>query len=112
MTPESKARLRAKPAGDVLELVPGVDYVVRKGAPGWLAFADVPSTQHFRHTWVIERCRRPTAPSFAGTPLPKHWTGEGGESRSATIVMSYFHPWTLRTEDTEEHVSFAGQPRN
>ena len=58
----------------------------------------------------IERRRRPKAPSFAGTPLSKHRSGE--ESRSATIVMAYFHPWTLRTEDSEEHVPFAGQLRN
>ena len=98
MTPEGKARLRAKAAR----------------ARAWRrlrdAHPDVPSTQHFRHMRAIERRRRPTAPSFAGTPLPKHRSGE--ESGSATIVMAYCHPWTLRAENSEEHVSFAGQLRN
>ena len=93
MTPEGKARLRAKATGHVLELVPGADYVVRKGGTVWFAFPDVPSTQHFRRTWVIERRQRPRTSSFPSKPLPKHRLGE--ESRSATIVMAYFHPWTL-----------------
>ena len=109
MTPQGLARLRAKKPGDVLELIPGVDYVVRRGGEGWMSFPDVPSTHHFRHARILARRRRPRAPSFAGTPLPTHRPGE--EGRAAAIVMAYFHPWTLRAEGSEEHAPFAGQLR-
>ena len=48
-------------------------------------------------------------PSFAGSPLPSHRPEE--EARAASIVMSYFHPWTLRVSDATDHVPFAGNLR-
>ena len=93
------------------ELKPGTDYVVKQpdGGAGWLAYSDVPSTQHIRHTWVLVRRRRPVAPSFFGAPVPRHRPGEG--ERSAQIVMTYFRPWTCRAKDEEEHVPYAGHLR-
>ena len=46
---------------------------------------------------------------FFGAPVPKHSQGEA--QRAATIVMAYFHPWTLRKADADVHVCFAGQLR-
>ena len=39
----------------VADMYPGVDYMVRspQKEENWLPFPDVPSTQHFRHTWVL-----------------------------------------------------------
>ena len=34
-------------------LEPGVDYKVAGGGLDWLAYPDVPSTQHFRHQWIM-----------------------------------------------------------
>ena len=48
-------------------------------------------------------------PSFAGSPLPNHRPGE--EARAASIVVSYFHPWTLRVFDATVHWPFAGNLR-
>ena len=91
------------------ELIAGVDYKVISGGKGWIAFPDTESTQQFRHTWILVRRIRPRTPSFAFSPLPNR--GKGEDHRSATIVMSYFHPWTLRERDADEHVPFAGQLR-
>ena len=102
-----KARDRTK-AKDV-ELEPGVDYVVLDGGDDWLPYPDVPSTQTFRHTWIMVRRKRPKAPSFAGAPVPRH--SHGQHQRAATIVMAYFHPWTLREADDDEHVRYAGRLR-
>ena len=92
------------------ELVAGVDYVVKEGLSGsWLPFPDVPSTQHFRHTWVLQKNRRPKAPSFVGAPLPRQSAGEA--DRAGMIVMTYFRPWTLRKEDETDEVVFVGNMR-
>ena len=105
------AKLKAQRKGHQEELEPGVDYVVKRGGKSddWLAFPDVPATQHFRHTWILVRRRRPRAPSFAGAPVPRHRPGE--QQRSAAIVMTYFRPWTLRSDDADEHVLYAGNLR-
>ena len=99
MTVDGLAKLKGKDREDML---PGVDYPVKEDTsaeetPAWLPFPDSPSTQHFRHTWILVRRRRPVAPQLSGAPVPRHRAGEA--SRSATIVMAYFHPWTLRSED-------------
>ena len=57
----------------------------------------------------MTRRRWPTVPSFAGSPMPNHRPEE--DARAASIVMSYFHPWTLRVSDATEHVPFAGHLR-
>ena len=41
--------------------------------------------------------------------MPNHRPEE--DARAASIVMSYFHPWTLRVSDATEHVPFAGHLR-
>ena len=92
------------------ELIPGTDYVVKEeGGISWLPFPHCASTQHFRHTWVLVRRMRPRTPAFFGAPVPRHQPGE--QQRAAAIVMAYFHPWTLRHEDADEHVKYAGHLR-
>ena len=74
LTAEGKAKLAGREwreAGE--DLVPGEDYAVKDGMPGvWWPYPDTPSTQSFRHTWVLCRRRRPKAPAFAGAPVPRH----------------------------------------
>ena len=99
MTAVGLAKLKDKSGED---LIPGTDYLVREDTtaecmPSWLPYPDTPSTQYFRHTWILARRRRPVAPSFAGAPVPRHRAGE--TNRSCAIVMTYFHPWTLRASD-------------
>ena len=72
----------------------------------WLSFPAGPDTDHFRHIWILQRRRRPKAPSFAGAPVPRHRPGEA--ERAAAIVMSYFHPWTLRAANADDFVPYAG----
>ena len=44
------------------ELLPGIDYCVKKEPDTcWLPFPDIPSTQHFRRTWILEKRRLPVA---------------------------------------------------
>ena len=51
-------------------LFPGIDYRVKgEPDPRWLSFPDIPSTQHFRHMWIIEKRCRPVAPVFVGSPV-------------------------------------------
>ena len=57
----------------------------------------------------MRRRRRPKVPSFAGAPVPKHCKGE--EERSATLVMTYFHPWTLQQQHGDDFVPWAGSLR-
>ena len=92
------------------ELYPGQDYVVKDGGDDWLAFPDLPTTSHFRHTWIIQKRRRPVAPMFMGAPVPSKRAN--AVDHSAMLTMAYFHPWTLRADDEEsDAVPFAGRLR-
>ena len=112
---QSESHVDMKPSGLLKlrkqenDLIPGTDYTVKGGGTNWLPFPDVPSTKHFRHTWVLIRRQRPRTPTFFGSPVPRHSPGE--QQRAACIVMSYFHPWTLRKGDADQHVSYAGELR-
>ena len=89
------------------DLVPGVDYRVKEdGGDDWVAYPDTEGCAHLRHTWVLKRNKRPMAPTFFGAPVPRGRPGEA--ERSARIVMTYFHPWTLRPDAADQHVVFAG----
>ena len=92
------------------DMVAGADYaVIDDGGDHWYAFPDTPGCSVLRHQWVLVRRRRPVAPSFFGSPIPKAKPGE--MERTARLIMSYFHPWTLRESDADEHVPFAGNLR-
>ena len=105
LTDRGKQKLKNKDTN----MQPGHDYEVKKGGFDWLAFPKVPSTQFFRNTWVLQRRRRPEVPTFFGAPIPRHHAGE--HQRAAAIVMTYFHPWTLRKQDADEDVTYAGALR-
>ena len=105
-----KVKENARNKQHATDLVAGIDYLVKdNGGPDWVAFPDADRCRHLRHTWVLSRNKRPKAPTFLGSPVPR---GRRGESeRSARLVMSYFHPWTLRQSEADDHVVFAGALR-
>ena len=111
---EFHARLTAsgieKVVANNIDLKAGLDYEVKEGGLDWIPFPKHASTKHFRNTWVLVRRKRPVVPTFFGAPVPRHAAGE--HQRAAAIVISYFHPWTLRQNDADEHVSYAGSLRN
>ena len=92
------------------ELHPGIDYVVKDGGAHWLAFPDLPTTEQFRHTWIIQKRRRPHVPTFMGSPVPSK--RNNASEFSALLTMAYFHPWTLREGEEEgDVVPYAGSLR-
>ena len=96
--------------GDKEDMIPGEDYEVKEGQRGeWLPFPATPATDIFRHEWILQRRRRPEAPSFTGAPVPRHKAGEA--ERAACLTMAYFHPWTLRKNDESAGVKYAGNLR-
>ena len=53
------------------------------------------------------KSQRPVAPLFIGFPVPMK--RDDSTERSASLTMTYFHPWTLRSQDSDkDHVHFAG----
>ncbi len=100
LTAAGKEKLRNNPGGD---LMPGVDYLVKNaGGVDWVALEDVPAISTFRNQWILQRRRRPRAPHFKGCPLPRHRAGS--LEQNAKITLTYFHPWTLRPEWSDQHV--------
>ena len=82
------------------DLLPGIDYRAKSEPdPRWLPFPNIPSTQYFRHTWIIEKRCRPVAPVFLGSPVPME--RDDSSERSALLTMAYFHPWTVRKDDAQ-----------
>ncbi len=103
LTAEGIVALRKRAAGETIDLQPGVHYLVREQSDGsWIPFDDRPATAALRHTRVLQRRRRPPAPTFYAAPLPHHGPGQG--ERNALITMTYFHPWTLCEAAAVEHV--------
>ena len=90
LTASGREKLHKQKGNENIDLIAGIDYVVKPAGCGWFAFPDTPSTQHFRHTWILARRTRAQTPSFVGSPLPHHRPGQ--EHRSAAIVMLYFPP--------------------
>ena len=90
------------------DLVPGIDYEVGVGdGETWLAYPDVESIAHFRHTWIIRRRNRPVIPCFGGCPLPRHGSIDDAD-KTALIVMTYFRLWNLCTGNADDVVVHAG----
>ena len=92
------------------ELLPGIDYTVKDGGDDWLAYPDLPTTANLRHTWIMQKRRRPTVPTFLGSPVPSK--RNDASELSAMLTMAYFHPWTLRRDEEEgDVVPYAGSLR-
>ena len=110
LTQRGVSKIKSLAHGYNIDMEPELDYLVKdSGGVDWLPFADTGSTKHFRHTWMLVRRRRPTVPSFHGAPVPRHAVGQ--QQRAAMIVMTYFHPWTLRQQDADIHVPHVGELR-
>ncbi len=75
--------------------------VTNEGGVSWLPYPESASTNHFRHIWLMQRRTRVPAPVFVGSPIPHRRAGE--TDSAAMITVTYFHPWTLRIQDAEEH---------
>ena len=102
--------LNHEPGTKPLEMFPGIDYVVKEGGEDWLAYPDLPTTEHLRHTWIIQKRRRPVVPIFMGSPVPSK--RNDAAEHSAMLTMAYFHPWTLRANEEEgEVVPYVGSLR-
>ena len=111
LTDVGMAKLRDREPGKrALDLYPGIDYVVKAGGDDWLAFPDLPTTETFRNTWIIQKRRRPHVPTFMGSPVPSK--RNDAAEHSAMLTMAYFHPWTLRgNEEESDVVPYAGSLR-
>ena len=94
LTEVGRAKLKAnKRYHHDCDLLPGIYYQAEKQPdPRWLPFPDIPSTQHFRHTWIIEKRYRPVAPVFVRFPVPMK--RDDSSERFVLFTMAYFHPWT------------------
>ena len=55
------------------------------------------------------RCPLNIGANFFGSPIPKAKPEE--MEKTARLLMSYSHSWTLRESDADEHVPFAGNLR-
>ena len=101
LTDEGKEQLIANTyCGNAHIAIPGSDDGVKsEGGDDRLANPDVPSTQHFRHVWIMRRRPRPNAPAFSGAPIPHRCRGEG--ERATMITMTHFHLWTLRNAEAD-----------
>ena len=76
---------------------PGVDFIIKeKCSQHWEPLPDIPELQKLRHTWILQRNRRPRCPKFMYCPMPKHHDGQ--QERNAQILFAYFHPFTLRSD--------------
>ena len=90
-------------------MLPGRDYKVKDEAPpgqGWIPFEHNEFTDEYRNTWVLKRRVRPVDPTFLHCPMPRQ--GEGEEERNASIIMTYFKPFTLNPQWHIEDVPFLG----
>ena len=65
LTTEGVMKLRMNRENRIdFRLVAGMDYAVKdEGGEDWIAYTD-PNTDHFRHTWIITKRKRPVAPIF------------------------------------------------
>ena len=77
------------------DLLPGEDYVVKEKShredeedDTWLAFPAGPDTEHFRHTWILRRRRRPRAPSCGSAGAAPSTRGSGTRSSDRHVLLS------------------------
>ena len=102
---------RQKERGESVVLMAGRDYEIKGPRGGarheWIALPDNTHTSACRHDWVIVRNHRPKDPTFAACPMPRNGTEEA--ERSAALILSYFHPWTLNPEAADTNVPFLGE---
>ena len=87
----------------------GIDYRIKEHISetyDWVPLPENERTEAYRHDWVFKRNRRPCDPSFAHCPMPRR--GIDQKDRTAAIVMTYFHPFTLNPNMGDCDVPFLG----
>ena len=105
LTKEGYAKMMKRVHDDVTPLDAGVDYRVHdEGGDDWVPFPDAPGMENIRHRWILVRNARPRNPSFHGTPMPRK--GETSEERNASLLMSYFRPFTLYEKEACSHCPY------
>ncbi len=115
LTAAGQALLKDSSQRDRFNLQPGVHYRIKESeetsetcrigsasSEAWVALPKNSQTEEVRHVWVFNRRRRPTDPTFIHCPLPRK--GKQHEERNASLVMMYFHPFTLNPEYHSHHV--------
>ncbi len=87
-------------------MVSGEDYIVKKnGTSLWHPFTDTAETSPLRNKFVFIKNIRPRCPKFISCPLPtRGMSCEQTAERSASIILAYFHPFTLRRDMETKHV--------
>ena len=92
------------------DLQPGEDYTTKAKAPviaNWWPLEDNRCTAPYRNSWVLIRNNRPFDPTFLHCPMPQR--GRDETEQNASLLLTYFHSFTLNLEWHSEHVPFLGQ---
>ena len=110
LTKTGKAKLEKQAAGGVAQkLLPGTDYEIKDkilDSDDWMALPKNVYTEDYRHDWILQRNCRPCDPSFAHCPMPRRGVDE--KDRNASILLTYFHPFTLNPDNADGDVPFLG----
>ena len=110
LTETGMEKLREQERGESVVLVPGLDYEIKAQRGGterdWVSLPDNEFTSAYRHDWFMARNNRPKDPTYAACPMPRHGSDE--VSRNAALMLTYFHPCTLKPNEAEDHVPFLG----
>ena len=103
-------KFRSKDCSDSSHLIAGEDYVLKEWDPerhhSWAPVEDNEYTKQYRNDWVFRRNRRPLDPTFDKCPMPRRGADE--QNRTAAIILTYFHPFTLDPQLGSTHVPFLG----
>ena len=103
-TPDGQEWL-ALPAGpNKPAALPGVHFQVREPEPGckeYATFPDEDATAQIRHSFLLERHKRPMVPQPDGTPMPSPKLEAEVRCR---ILNVYLRPWVLHRNHASAHV--------
>ena len=110
LTHSGTTKIRSNKKGAQSLLLPGEDFTIKTvtnpHTSWWIPLPNNAYTEEYRHNWVFMRWNRPVDPSFAQCPMPRR--GDGEQERTAALIMTYFHPWTLNEEVATPNVPYLG----
>ena len=114
LTDSGFAKIEKRSIGEKDTLIPGIDYKVKsiytESSSMWLPFPENSFTNHFRHSFIMARRRRPVVPSFEACPMLK--TRQSEKERNAKILSAYFRPWVLNPDDASFDVVHVDELRD